>query len=86
MLELNENIKETLRARDMTQKQLASYLGMSECSLSRYLKGTRMPRPEDAQKIADFLGVYPKEWFPYPEEEDEGVVFRCGYGERGTGE
>ena len=74
MLELNENIKETLRARDMTQKQLASYLGMSECSLSRYLKGTRMPRPEDAQKIANFLGLYPKEWFSGVDTENEEQV------------
>lgn len=74
MLELNENIKETLRAREMTQKQLASYLGMSECSLSRYLKGTRMPRPEDAQKIANFLGLYPKEWFAGSDSENDEQV------------
>ncbi|MBR5938787.1 MAG: helix-turn-helix transcriptional regulator [Clostridiales bacterium] len=71
MLALNENIKEILRAKNLTQKQMAEKLGISECSVSRYLKGSRIPQAEDAQKIADFLGVYPKEWFPYPEEEEE---------------
>ncbi|MBO4474531.1 MAG: helix-turn-helix domain-containing protein [Clostridiales bacterium] len=64
MLTVNENIKEILRKKNMTQKQMAEALGISECSISRYLKGTRIPQAEDAQKIADFLGVYPKEWFP----------------------
>lgn len=64
MLELNENIKEILRERKLTQKQMAQKLGISECSLSRYLKGSRVPGREEAQAISDFLGVYPKEWFP----------------------
>ena len=64
MLELNENIREILRERKLTQKQLAENLGISECSMSRYLKGTRIPVEKDAKKIADYLGVYPKEWFP----------------------
>ncbi|MBP5491348.1 MAG: helix-turn-helix transcriptional regulator [Clostridiales bacterium] len=63
MLEQNENIKEILREKNLTQKQLAAKLGLSECSLSRYLKGSRIPQNEDAHKIADFLGIYPKEWF-----------------------
>lgn len=71
MLELNENIKETLRERQLTQKQMAAQIGLSECSLSRYLKGTRIPQPEDAQKIATFLGIYPKEWFSNGNDEDE---------------
>ncbi len=71
MLSLNENIKEILREKNLTQKQMAEKLGISECSISRYLKGTRIPQEEDARKIADFLGVYPKEWFPYSEDESE---------------
>ena len=71
MLALNENIKEILREKNLTQKQMAAKLGISECSVSRYLKGTRIPQEEDAQKMADFLGVYPKEWFPYSQEDGE---------------
>lgn len=71
MLELNENIKESLREKNLTQKQVASLLGISECSLSRYLNGTRMPNSEDAQKIANFMGIYPKEWFPVASDEPE---------------
>ena len=71
MLAQNENIKEILREKNLTQKQLASKLGSSECSISRYLKGTRVPQEEDARRIADFLGIYPKEWFPYHEENAE---------------
>jgi len=69
MLSVNENIKEILREKSLTQKQMAQILGISECSISRYLKGTRVPQAEDAQKIADFLGVYPKEWFPTQDGE-----------------
>ena len=47
MLELNENIREILRERKLTQKQLAENLGISECSMSRYLKGTRIPVEKD---------------------------------------
>ncbi|MBO4928152.1 MAG: helix-turn-helix transcriptional regulator [Clostridiales bacterium] len=71
MLALNENIKEILREKKLTQKQMAEMLGISECSISRYLKGTRIPQEEDAQKIADFLGVYPQEWFPYQGEDGQ---------------
>ncbi|MBP5417395.1 MAG: helix-turn-helix transcriptional regulator [Clostridiales bacterium] len=69
MLSLNENIKEILREKNLTQKKVAEKLGISECSISRYLKGTRIPQEEDARKIADFLGVYPKEWFPYSNDD-----------------
>ncbi len=71
MLALNENIKEILREKNLTQKQMAAKLGISECSVSRYLKGTRIPQEEDARKMADFLGVYPKEWFPFSQEDGE---------------
>ena len=57
MLSVNENIKEILRERKLTQKQMAEMLGISECSISRYLKGTRVPQIEDAQKMAEFMGV-----------------------------
>ena len=75
MLELNENIREILRERKLTQKQLAENLGISECSMSRYLKGTRIPVEKDAKKIADYLGVYSKEWFP---ENSAGSSFAPG--------
>lgn len=77
MLEMNENIKEILRERKVTQKQMAEELGISECSLSRYLKGSRIPVEGDAKKIAEYLGVYPKEWFPADQdagnEEETGA-------------
>lgn len=76
MLELGENIKEILRDRKMTQKQMAKTLGIAESSISRYLKGSRVPVRKEAQKIADFLGVYPREWFPerYQSELAEDVA------------
>lgn len=36
-----EAIKEGLRYKDMTQKELASRIGVPECTLSRWLRGNR---------------------------------------------
>ena len=49
-------IKELLDLRGMTQRQLADKVGVTEVTISRYVKGIRIPRATIAQEIAKALG------------------------------
>ena len=49
-------IKELLDLRGMTQRQLAEKIGVTEVTISRYVKGIRTPRATIAQEIAKALG------------------------------
>ncbi|GEM_PF-1123452 len=49
-------IKELLDLRGMTQRQLADKVGVTEVTISRYVKGIRTPRATIAQEIAKALG------------------------------
>lgn len=48
---------ELLKAKDMTQKELAYTIGVSEVSISRYVNNGRKPRAIVLYKIAEVLGV-----------------------------
>lgn len=51
------NIADVLRAKGMTQKELAESSGINEAAISHYVKGDRIPRGLNLTKIADALGV-----------------------------
>lgn len=53
--ELGTRIAETLQLRNMTQRQLASRINISETRLSRYISGERDPKPEVIANIATAL-------------------------------
>lgn len=55
--DFGENITERLRLMGKSQKWLASEIGMTECTLSRYVNNTREPRKETLFKIARALNV-----------------------------
>lgn len=48
---------ELLKAKDMTQKELAYTIGVSEVSISRYVNNGRKPRAIVLYKMAEVLGV-----------------------------
>lgn len=50
-------VKEILEEKDMKQKDLAEIVGISEVSISRYLKGTHEPGKDILEKIANALDV-----------------------------
>lgn len=50
-------IQELLEEKNMNQKQLAKMSGVTEVTISRYMNGTRKPRIEIANKIAQVLGT-----------------------------
>lgn len=53
-------IKETRKAKGLTQKELGEKLGISESTFNRYENGTANLSLETIEKVAHVLGVKPK--------------------------
>lgn len=53
--ELGARIAEALRSRSMTQRDLASRLGVTEGVISRYIAGEREPKPDMIANMATAL-------------------------------
>lgn len=64
---MKNNIAYYLKKRGMTQRELAEKIGATEVSVSRWIKGNRIPKANDALKIAKALGTSVYEVF----EEEE---------------
>lgn len=58
---LAESIRQARAAKNMTQKEAASALGISQQAYSQYESGKRRPKMDTIVKIADALGVQPQE-------------------------
>lgn len=54
-----ERVKELMRERGMSQRQLARASGISDCSVSYYLHPRRRPKIDVVASFADALGVTP---------------------------
>lgn len=54
---INKKIEELLEKNKMSQKQLANITGLTESAISHYVKGDRVPRGNNLNKIAKALGV-----------------------------
>ena len=50
-------LQEILEDKDITQRELAKLIGVTEVTISRYVSGERSPRVEIVSKIADILNV-----------------------------
>ena len=53
--DLGNRIAEMLSKRGLTQKELASTIGVTEAVISRYVSGERDPKPETIANIATAL-------------------------------
>ena len=53
--DLGNRIAEMLSKRGITQKELASTIGVTEAVISRYVSGERDPKPETIANIATAL-------------------------------
>lgn len=53
--ELGVRISQLLRTRNIQQKELAEQIGITETAMSRYIAGTREPKPEVIANIATAL-------------------------------
>lgn len=76
---VRNRIEERLRARQMTQRDLAARLGVSEVTVSRWLSGERTPSIETMGKIANALGTT----ISYLLSENRGSVEQRPAEERG---
>lgn len=52
-----EHLKSLLEEKGMTQAELARRTGLTEASVSRYIKGERTPRILQAYRMALIIGV-----------------------------
>ncbi len=52
MITLGERIKEILKIKGITQRQLAETVGCTEAAISHYIKGDRVPRASVMSKLA----------------------------------
>lgn len=57
MASFPERFKELRLQADLTQEALATRLGISKGAVGNYESGTRFPRYEDLEAIADFFNV-----------------------------
>ena len=57
MNKIGMRIQDLLNEKNMTQKDLANSVGVSEVTISRYISGARSPRVEIIDKIATRLSV-----------------------------
>ena len=55
--EFGENIEKALKQKKMTQKKLSEESGVTEASISHYIKGDREPRSRTVEILAGILGV-----------------------------
>lgn len=54
---IGEKVKTARREKGISQKALASLIGLSELTVIRLEQGKREPRPSELEKIAEVLGV-----------------------------
>ena len=54
---LGERIKDSLKIRNLNQKELAYMVDVSEVTMSRYISGARCPKSDIIKKIANALDV-----------------------------
>ena len=55
--EVGERIKMYREQNNMTQKELADGLGLSQSAVAKYEKGERLVKLEFIQKLSDFFGI-----------------------------
>ena len=65
-------IREARKKAQLTQKELAGRLNISESTLSKWENGTNSPKPDDLIRISDKLGISLKELIHEESSEDSG--------------
>lgn len=70
MLTFGGRLYAELQIHGMSQKELARKAGTTEVTISRYIKGTRIPKATMLQKISKALGTTPDHLLGIKELED----------------
>lgn len=72
---ITNQIAKLLSEQNMTQKELAQLTGMTESTISHYMKGDRVPRGVNLVKIAKALGTTTDYLLETEENVNEGDSF-----------
>ena len=72
---LGGRISELLNQYGLTQRELAAKVGVTEVSMSRYIKGERSPRGPILANIAAALHTTPEYLLNQEAEEDSELVY-----------
>jgi len=72
---LGGRISELLNQYGLTQRELAAKVGVTEVSMSRYIKGKRSPRGPILANIAAALHTTPEYLLNQEAEEDSELVY-----------
>lgn len=72
---LGERLSELLDRNGFTQKQLSNLVGVTEVTVSRYIKGTRCPRGTILAKMAEALHTTPEYLLNREADEDPELSF-----------
>ncbi len=72
---LGERISELLEKNGMTQRELADLVGVTEVSMSRYIKGGRIPRGPIIANIALALHTTTDYLLGQEADEDSEIVY-----------
>ncbi len=72
--EIGKRMSALIRQQNMTQRELAERVGVTECAVSKYICGEREPRVETLANIATALGTT----MEYLLGRSDGVDTQCG--------
>ena len=72
---LGERISELLKKYGLSQRELAEIVGVTDVSMSRYIRGDRMPRGPILANIAAALHTTPEYLLNQESEEDPELVY-----------
>ncbi len=75
MSEFSERLQSLMRQRNVTQRQLADRINVTEASMSRYVKGERMPRMNTVADMATALHTTSDFLLGRDTEHDESFDF-----------
>lgn len=65
------NISKLMENRNVTQKELADYMGVSQAAVSTWILGTKTPRMDKIDKICNFFDVSRSRLMGLDEESDD---------------
>ncbi|MDE5549211.1 MAG: helix-turn-helix domain-containing protein, partial [Clostridia bacterium] len=74
LLKFSKNLREALKNNKKTQQELADYLGTTQATISRWLKGENEPDLATLLKICLYLNETPNEILGYDDISDKIIA------------
>ena len=72
---LGKKISELCKQQGIKQKELAEKVGITEVSISRYVRGERIPRRKILIQIANYLHTTPEYLMDFEDTENQNPAF-----------